>query len=163
MIQVNLQNRKRLTDSEKEPVVSGWGRPAGCTGEVCGDGTVMEFGMDIYTRLYLKWITNKVLLYSPWNSAQLSLEGKGVWGRRDTRVCMTEFPCSSPETVTTLLIGYAPIQDMTFIWKRKKKKQQTSESGFQKRYKFLWQWNIRSPFTLIFKPLENYHRYYPYS
>ena len=34
--------------------------------------------MDIYTLLYLKWITNKVLLYSTWNSAQLSLEGKGV-------------------------------------------------------------------------------------
>ena len=28
---------------------------------------VREFGMDIYT-LYLKWITNKDLLYSTWNS-----------------------------------------------------------------------------------------------
>ena len=28
-----------------------------------------EFGMDIYTLLYLKWITNKVLLYSTGNSA----------------------------------------------------------------------------------------------
>ena len=29
-----------------------------------------EFGIDIYTLLYLKWITNKDLLYSTGNSAQ---------------------------------------------------------------------------------------------
>ena len=31
---------------------------------------VREFGIDMYTLLYLKWITNKDLLYSPGNSAQ---------------------------------------------------------------------------------------------
>ena len=31
---------------------------------------IREFGMDMYTRLYLKWITNKDLLCSTWNSAQ---------------------------------------------------------------------------------------------
>ena len=31
---------------------------------------VREFGMDIYTLLYLKWITNKDLLYSIGSSAQ---------------------------------------------------------------------------------------------
>ena len=35
-----------------------------------GEGTVKEFGMDMYTLLYLKRITNKDLLYSTWNSAQ---------------------------------------------------------------------------------------------
>ena len=25
----------------------------------CGEGIVREFGMDMYTLLYLKWITNK--------------------------------------------------------------------------------------------------------
>ena len=34
------------------------------------EGIVREFGMDMYTPLYLKWITNKDLLYSTWNSAQ---------------------------------------------------------------------------------------------
>ena len=29
-----------------------------------------QFGIDMYTLLYLKWITNKDLLYSTWNSAQ---------------------------------------------------------------------------------------------
>ena len=30
----------------------------------------MEFGMDMYTLLYLKWITNKVLLHGTGDSAQ---------------------------------------------------------------------------------------------
>ena len=29
---------------------------------------VREFEMDMYTLLYFKWITNKDLLYSTWNS-----------------------------------------------------------------------------------------------
>ena len=33
-------------------------------------GIVREFGMDMYTLKYLKWITNKDLLYSTENSAQ---------------------------------------------------------------------------------------------
>ena len=35
-----------------------------------GEGTVREFGMDMDTLLYLKWITNKDLLYSAGSSAQ---------------------------------------------------------------------------------------------
>ena len=35
-----------------------------------GEGTVREFGINMYTLLYLKWITNKDLLYSTGNSAQ---------------------------------------------------------------------------------------------
>ena len=34
------------------------------------EGIVREFGMDRYTLLYLKWITNKDLLYSTGNSAR---------------------------------------------------------------------------------------------
>ena len=33
------------------------------------EGIVKEFGMDMYTLLYLKWITNKDLLSSIGNSA----------------------------------------------------------------------------------------------
>ena len=33
-------------------------------------GIVREFGMDMYTLLYFKWITNKDLLNSTGNSAQ---------------------------------------------------------------------------------------------
>ena len=36
--------------------------------------------------------------------------GGGVWGRMDTCVCMAESLRCSPETITTLLVGYTPIQ-----------------------------------------------------
>ena len=39
-------------------------------GERMGEGIVREFGMDMYTLLYLKWIINKDLLYSTGSSAQ---------------------------------------------------------------------------------------------
>ena len=35
-----------------------------------------------------------------------SLNGRGVWGRMDTCICMAESPPYSPETVTTLLTNY---------------------------------------------------------
>ena len=63
--------------------------------------------MDMYTLLYLKWITNKDLLYSSRNSAQFHMaawirgEFEGEW----KRVCMTESLHSSPETITTLFIN----------------------------------------------------------
>ena len=34
-----------------------------------GEGIVQEFGTDMYTLLYWKWITNKDLLYSTRDSA----------------------------------------------------------------------------------------------
>ena len=34
------------------------------------EGTVREFGMDMYTLLHLKWITNEDLLHSTENPAQ---------------------------------------------------------------------------------------------
>ena len=40
-----------------------------------------------------------------------SLDGRGVWERMDTCICMAESLCCSPETLTTLLIGYTPIQN----------------------------------------------------
>ena len=39
-----------------------------------------------------------------------SLDGREVRGRVDTCICMAESLHSSPETITTLLIGYTPIQ-----------------------------------------------------
>ena len=38
--------------------------------EGSGEGILREFGTDMYTLLYLKWITNKALLYCTWNCAQ---------------------------------------------------------------------------------------------
>ena len=65
--------------------------------------------MDLYTLLYLKWITNKDLLYSTGNSAPCYLAawmGGEFGGRMDTCICMAEsLPCS-PDIIITLLIGY---------------------------------------------------------
>ena len=38
-----------------------------------GGGIDWEFGIDMYTLIYLKYITNKDLLYSTGNSAQYSV------------------------------------------------------------------------------------------
>jgi len=40
-----------------------------------------------------------------------SLDGGGVWGRMNTCMCMAESFYCPPETITTLLIGYFPIQN----------------------------------------------------
>ena len=63
---MNLQNR--LKDLENELMVS--------RGKEWGEGIVREFGMDRCTQLYLKWITNKDLLYTTSNSAQYHV---AVW------------------------------------------------------------------------------------
>ena len=50
-----------------------------------GAGTVRDFGKVMYTLLYLKWITNKRLSYSTWNSAQcyvpvwMGMRFEGEW------------------------------------------------------------------------------------
>ena len=46
-----------------------------------------------------------------------SLDGKGVWRRMDTCIWMAEFLHCSPETITTLFIGYIPMQNKKFkVW-----------------------------------------------
>ena len=74
------------------------------------EGIVREFGMDMYTPLYLKWITNKDPLYSQGALLMLygGLDGRKVWRRMDTCICMAEPFCCSHETITALLIGYTP-------------------------------------------------------
>ena len=47
-----------------------------------GEGKIREFGMDIYTLLYLKWITYKNLLLSAGSSAQCYVT---VWMREEFR------------------------------------------------------------------------------
>ena len=44
-----------------------------------------------------------------------SLDGRGVWGRMNTCICMAESVCYSPETITALLISYTPIQNTKFF------------------------------------------------
>ena len=46
-----------------------------------GEAMVREFGMDMYTLLYLKWITNKDLLYGMWSSRLSVMWQPGQEGR----------------------------------------------------------------------------------
>ena len=69
-----------------------------------GEGIVREFGMDMYTLLYLKWITKKDLQFSTWNSAQCYV---AAWMERDfgengyiLYLCLSPF--NVPETITLL-------------------------------------------------------------
>ena len=82
------------------------------------EGIVRELGMDIYTLLYLEWITNKDLQYSTWNSAQnviWQLPGEGSLGENRYMYMYdwVSLHCS-PKTITTLLVGYIPIQNKKF-------------------------------------------------
>ena len=104
----------------------------GCrrSGESQGKGIIREFEMDMYTLLYLKWITSRDLLYSTWDSSQCSVadwKGGGVCRRMDTCICMAEsLPCS-PEIITTLLIGCTLIPNK----KLKKKKDRSLKIIFR--------------------------------
>ena len=64
--------------------------------------------MDMYTLLYLKWITNKGPTVQHMELCLMfcgSLDGRGVWGRMDTCMCMAESLHCSPETLTTLFVN----------------------------------------------------------
>ena len=63
---------------------------------------IRNFSIDIYTLLYLKWRTYKDLYIAQVTllNVMCSLDGKGVWGRADTCVCMAESLRSSPEAIT---------------------------------------------------------------
>ena len=76
--------------------------------------------MDMYTLLYLKWITNKDLLYSTWNSAQgcVAAGMGGEFGGEWIHV----YVWLSPFTVDLKLSqGYTLIQNKKLKKKKKRK------------------------------------------
>ena len=56
---MNLLTKQKETHRLRKQTYSSW-----------GEGIVRDFGKIMYTLQYSKWITNKDLLYSTWNSAQ---------------------------------------------------------------------------------------------
>ena len=70
-----------------------------------GEGINCEIGIDRYTLLYIKEITNKNRLYSTGNSTQYSVMtymGKESKKRVDTCICITDSLRCTAETNTTL-------------------------------------------------------------
>ena len=92
-----LQNRNRVTDVGKKTygyqVGRGWG------------GINWEIRIDIHTLLYIKFITNKNLLYSTGDSTQYSVM---TYVRKESKkrvnicMCITDSLCCTPETKKTL-------------------------------------------------------------
>ena len=84
----------------------------GCWVEGQRGGIVKELGIDRYTLLYLRWTTNRDLLYSTGSSAQSYMAAwmGGKFGEMDTCICVAESLCSPPETITTLIVSCTPIQ-----------------------------------------------------
>ena len=78
-----------------------------------GEGIVREFGIDMYTLLYLNCIISKDLLNNTGNSAHcyLAVWMGGEFGRMDTCTCMTESLFYSLEIITTLLTGCTAMQN----------------------------------------------------
>ena len=56
-----------------------------------------------------------------------SLDGRGIWGRTDTFICMAESLCFPPETITTLFISYTPKLNKKFQKIKDLKKKKRSE------------------------------------
>ena len=58
-----------------------------------------------------------------------SLDGRGIWGRMDTCICMAESLCCLPETITTLLISYIPIQNKCLLKKGEERAGRTFQAN----------------------------------
>ena len=86
-------------------------------GEGCREVIIKEFGMERYTLLYLKWITNNVLQYSTGNSAQCYV---AAWMGEKFGEQIHVYVWLSPFAVhLKLLIGCTSIQIKSF--KKEKK------------------------------------------
>ena len=125
MLKLNLKFRTlRLTELKNELMVAGVRR-----------GIVTDFGKVMYTLLYLKWITNKNLLYSTQNSVQCYVPDRmavlcasRVSRRMNTCIRMAESLHCSPETMTTLLIDCTPVKNVFSVKKIKNKKKKKFKS-----------------------------------
>ena len=105
IMQMNLLTNQKETHRLRE-----WAY--GFQKEGWGEGIVRQFGMDMYTLLYFKWISNKDLQFC--SVFRGILDGRRVWRRMDACICMVESLLCSSETITTLLISYTPIQNKYF-------------------------------------------------
>ena len=74
----------------------------------------------IFVNQKVKWITikNRVSIYHMQLCSMLcgSLDGRGVWGKMDTCICMAQSLLCSVETIITLLISDTPIQNKFYIY-----------------------------------------------
>lgn len=65
-----------------------------------------------------------------------SWDGRRVCGRKDTCICMPESLCHQLETIKTLLISYAPIENKKFKVLKKLKNILNILSSYLKGFRF---------------------------
>ena len=90
---MNLYTKQKQTDRQRKQTY-------GYQGGREGGGINSEFGINIYTLLYVKQITNKDLLYSTGNCTQyfvITYKGKKSEKKIDIYVCITESLCYTSE------------------------------------------------------------------
>ena len=103
MIKLNLFTKQKQTHRLKKTNLQL------LVGDVWEEGMVRESGMDMHTLLYLKWITNKHLLYSTGNSAQCY-----AWKREWIHGCLWLSPfCCPPKNYHNI------VNQLYFIQKKK--------------------------------------------
>ena len=85
------------------PEVMNWAGGRGVGGEV---GIVRKFGVD--TAIFKMDNQQGPTVQHRKLCSMLcgDLEGRGVWARMDTDICMAESLCCSPETITTLFVNW---------------------------------------------------------
>ena len=93
---MNLQNKKRLTDLDNELIVArGRMRGRDSQGIWNGHAHTPIFKMDNQQGPTVEYMEFNSMLCG-------NLDGRGIWGKFDTFMCMAETLCCSPETITTL-------------------------------------------------------------
>ena len=100
MIQINLQNRNRLTDLESELMVARGKGQLGSLGKSCTHCYIQN-GQPISTGCIAPGTLLNVMGRPAYEE---------VWGRMDTGLCIAESLRCLPD-ITTLLIVYTPIQN----------------------------------------------------
>ena len=102
----HIYQTERVTDIKNKLMVMG----------VRGEGINWETGIDIYTLLYVKQITNKDLLYSTGNSTPYSVMTYGEKNLKVSGYIYLYSLCCILETNAILQINYVSIKFILKIW-----------------------------------------------
>ena len=105
---MNLQIRNRLTDLKNELMVAGeWETGVRDLGSLDGQVHTATLQVDNQQEPTAQHMELCSMLRG-------SLDGRRVWGKMHTCICMAESLHSSLVTITTLLISYTSIQNKKF-------------------------------------------------
>ena len=82
----------------------------------------MNLWLPVYPVLFKLDNQEGHIAHGPLLNVMWNLDGRGVWGRMDTCICMAESLWCASEPITALLISYTPMQNKKFKNKQTKTK-----------------------------------------